>query len=115
MEETGGTGHSQGIDNMNSNARLSLADLSLPRRISTLIAMAQRFGPVHPCYGIDRETKACTCGGLNRNAKKPCAAGKHPIIGAWQVKASTDPSTISQFANRYPEANRSEEHTSELQ
>ena len=90
---------------MNSNARLSLADLSLPRRISTLIAMAERFGPVHPCYGIDRETRACTCGGVNRKTKKPCKAGKHPIIGAWQVNASTDPSTISQLANRYPEAN----------
>src|ERR1035437_2800472 len=105
MEETGGTGHSQGINIMNSNARLSLADLNLPRRVSTLIALAERFGPVHPCYGIDRETKACTCGGVNRKTKKPCNAGKHPIIGAWQVNASTDPSTISQFANRYPEAN----------
>ena len=105
MEEACGTRLSQGINIMKSNARLSLAELSLPRRISTLIAMAERFGPVHPCYGIDRETKACTCGGVNRKTKKPCKAGKHPIIGAWQVNASTDPSTISQFANRYPEAN----------
>ena len=35
-----------------------LADLSLPQRLSTLIAVAKRFGPIHPCYGIDRETKA---------------------------------------------------------
>jgi Bifunctional DNA primase/polymerase, N-terminal len=98
---------------MNSNAELlkvdhqisSLADLSLPCRTSTLIALAKRFGAVHPCYGIDRETKACTCGGVNRKTKKPCNAGKHPIIGAWQVNASTDPSTIGQLANRYPEAN----------
>jgi hypothetical protein len=82
-----------------------LADLSLPQRLSTLIAVAKRFGPIHPCYGIDRETKACTCGGVNRKTKKQCKAGKHPILGAWQVNASTDPSTISQLANRYPEAN----------
>ena len=105
MEVAHGNGHSQRISIMKSNATLSLADLSLPRRISTLIAMAERFGPVRPWYGIDRETRACTCGGVNRKTKKPCKAGKHPIIGAWQVKASTDPSTISQFANRYPEAN----------
>src|ERR1019366_2036638 len=97
MAEACGTGHSQGTNIMNSNAGLlkvdhqvsSLGDLSLPCRISTLIAVARRFGPIHPCYGIDRETNACTCGGVNRNAKKPCAAGKHPIIGAWQVNAST--------------------------
>ena len=83
----------------------SLADLGLPQRLSTLIALAKRFGPVHPCYGIDPGTRACTCGGVNRKTKKPCNAGKHPIIGAWQVNASTDPSTISQLANRYPEAN----------
>ena len=98
---------------MNSNAKFlkvdhqisSLADLGLPQRLSTLIALAKRFGPVHPCYGIDHETNACTCGGVNRKTQKPCNAGKHPIIGAWQVNASTDPSTISQFAHRYPEAN----------
>src|ERR1039458_6156074 len=112
MEEACGTGHSQGTNIMNSNAELlkvdhqisSLADLGLPQRLSTLIALAKRFGPVHPCYGIDRGTRACTCGGVNRKTKKPCNAGKHPIIGAWQVNASTDPSIISQLANRYPAA-----------
>jgi hypothetical protein len=83
----------------------SLADLDLPQRIPVLIGLAKSFGPIHPCHGIDPETKACTCGGVNRKTEKPCQAGKHPMIRAWQVNASTDPSTISQLAGRYPMAN----------
>src|ERR1019366_7395713 len=101
MEEAGGTGHSQGIDIMNSNARLSLADLNLPRRISTLIAMAKRFGPVLPTYGavaIDGNWM-CECG------EASCKAGKHPRIKSWVARATKDPIQIADWALRWPVAN----------
>src|ERR1039458_7469921 len=82
MEEACGTGHSQGTDIMNSNAELlevdhqisSLADLGLPQRLSTLIALAKRFGPVLPTYGVVAVNGnwMCECGA------GPCKAGKHP-------------------------------------
>src|ERR1035441_10911587 len=71
MEEACGTG--RGTNMMNSNASLSLADLSLPRRISTLIAMAGRFGPVLPVFGVVavEGNWMCECG------EASCKAGKH--------------------------------------
>ena len=101
MEETGGTGHSQGINIMNSNARLSLADLSLPRRISTLIALAKRFGPVLPTYGVVAVNGnwMCECGAGS------CKAGKHPRIKSWATRATKDPIQIADWALRWPLAN----------
>jgi hypothetical protein len=101
MEETGGTGHSQGINIMNSNARLSLADLNLPRRISTLIAMAKRFGPILPTYGVVAVDGnwMCECG------EASCRAGKHPRIKSWVTRATKDSRQIADWATRWPLAN----------
>lgn len=43
-----------------------------------------------PCHGID-ETGKCTCGGAHTDPKD---IGKHPAIGEWQHKATSDPGTI---------------------
>ena len=101
MEETGRTGHSQGINIMNSNARLSLADLNLPRRISTLIAMAKRFGPILPTYGVVAVDGnwMCECG------EASCKAGKHPRIKSWVTRATKDTRQIADWAMRWPLAN----------
>jgi hypothetical protein len=101
MEEACGTGHSQGTNMMNSNARLSLADLSLPRRISTLIALAKRFGPILPTYGVVAVDGnwMCEC----REAS--CKAGKHPRIKSWVTRATKDPTRIADWATRWPVAN----------
>src|ERR1017187_5003185 len=109
MEEACGTGHSQGINIMNSNAELlrvdhqisSLADLSLPSRISTLIALAKRFGPVLPIFGVvavDGNWR-CECG------DRSCKAGKHPRIKSWVTRATKDPIQIADWALRWPLAN----------
>jgi hypothetical protein len=86
---------------MNSNAKLSLADLSLPRRISTLIAMAKRFGPVLPTYGVVAVDGnwMCECG------QRSCKAGKHPRIKSWVTRSTKDPRQIADWAMRWPVAN----------
>jgi hypothetical protein len=86
---------------MNSNARLSLADLNLPRRISTLTAMAKRFGPVLPTYGVVAVDGnwMCECG------EASCKAGKHPRIKSWVTRATKDPRQIADWAMRWPLAN----------
>src|ERR1019366_8887256 len=109
MAEACGTGHSQGTNIMNSNAGLltvdhqvsSLGDLSLPRRISTLIAMAKRFGPVLPIYGVVAVDGnwMCECG------EASCRAGKHPRIKSWVTRATKDPRQIADWAMRWPLAN----------
>src|SRR5450759_3560027 len=94
---------------MNSNAELlkvdhqisSLADLSLPRRISTLIALAKRFGPVLPIYGVVAVDGnwMCECG------EASCKAGKHPRIKSWVARATKDTRQIADWAMRWPLAN----------
>ena len=86
---------------MNSNASLSLADLSLPRRISTLIAMAARFGPVLPLYGVVAVDGnwMCECG------EASCKAGKHPRIKSWATRATKNTRQIADWATRWPAAN----------
>lgn len=42
----------------------------------------------------------CSCG--NPNCASP---GKHPLIKAWQVNATTDPATIDQWWSQWPNAN----------
>src|ERR1035438_10231770 len=100
MEEACGTGYSQGINIMNSNARLSLADLSLPRRISTLIALAKRFGPILPTFGVVAVDGnwMCECG------EASCKAGKHPRIKSWVTRATKDGRQMrtGQPAGRWP-------------
>src|ERR1019366_2848066 len=109
MEEACGTGRSQGTNIMNSNAELlkvdhqisSLADLSLPRRISTLIALVNRFGPILPIFGVvavDGNWR-CECG------DRSCKAGKHPRIKSWVTRATKDPTQIADWATRWPVAN----------
>src|ERR1039458_956094 len=101
MEEACGTGHSQGINIMNSNTRLSLADLSLPCRISTLIALVKRFGPILPIFGVvavDGNWR-CECG------DRSCKAGKHPRIKSWVTRATKDTRQIADWAMRWPLAN----------
>src|ERR1039457_687162 len=101
MEKACGTGHSQGANIMNSNSRLSLADLSLPRRISTLIAMAKRFGPILPTYGVVAVDGnwTCECG------EASCKAGKHPRIKSWATRATKEPVQIADWAMCWPLAN----------
>jgi hypothetical protein len=86
---------------MNSNAKLSLADLSLPRRISTLIALAKRFGPILPIYGVVavHGNWMCECG------EAACKAGKHPRIKNWVTRATKDTKQIADWATRWPVAN----------
>jgi hypothetical protein len=100
-EKACGAGHSQRINIMNSNARLSLADLNLPRRISTLTAMAKRFGPVLPTYGVVAVDGnwMCECG------EASCKAGKHPRIKSWVTRATKDSRQIADWAMRWPLAN----------
>src|ERR1035441_8123841 len=100
MEEACGTG--RGTNMMNSNASLSLADLSLPRRISTLIAMAGRFGPILPVFGVVavEGNWMCECG------EASCKAGKHPRIKSWVTHATKDSRQIADWATRWPLANR---------
>jgi hypothetical protein len=101
MEEACGNGHSQRINIMKPNTKLSLADLSLPRRISTLIAMAKRFGPVLPVFGVvavDGNWR-CECG------QSSCKAGKHPRIKSWVTRATKNTRQIADWAMRWPLAN----------
>ena len=86
---------------MNSNTTLSLADLSLPRRISTLIALAKRFGPILPTYGVVAVDGnwTCECG------EASCKAGKHPRIKSWATRATKEPVQIADWAMRWPLAN----------
>jgi Bifunctional DNA primase/polymerase, N-terminal len=109
MEGACGTGRSQGTNIMNSNAELlkvdhqisSLADLSLPCRISTLIALAKRFGPVLPVFGVVAVDGnwMCECG------EASCKAGKHPRIKSWVTRATKDTGQIADWAMRWPLAN----------
>jgi hypothetical protein len=86
---------------MKSNATLSLADLSLPRRISTLIALAERFGPVLPVFGVVAVDGnwMCECG------EASCKAGKHPRIKSWATRATKNTRQIADWATRWPAAN----------
>src|ERR1017187_4725704 len=87
----------------------SLADLSLPERIAELIFLYQRFGRVLPVHRIDPATGVCTCGGFVKRKGKttdvPCHAGKHPNLWKWQVKASSDPKQLANWADKFPGGN----------
>ena len=94
---------------MNSNAELltvdhrisSLADLSLSCRISALIALVKRFGPILPIFGVvavDGNWR-CECG------DRSCKAGKHPRIKSWVTRATKDTRQIADWAMRWPLAN----------
>jgi hypothetical protein len=101
MEEACGAGHSQRVNIMNSNTRLSLADLSLPRRTSALITLAERFGPILPTFGVVAVDGnwMCECG------EASCKAGKHPRIKSWVTRATKDTRQIADWAMRWPLAN----------
>src|ERR1039458_10133259 len=101
MEEAYGNGHSQRISIMKSNATLSLADLSLPRRISTLIALAERFGPVLPVFGV----VAVDGNWMSACGHAYCKGGKHPRIKSEATRTTKNPRQIADWATRWPAAN----------
>jgi P4 family phage/plasmid primase-like protien len=53
---------------------------------------------VMPVHGIDAAGK-CTCGQVHTDPKD---IGKHPAISQWEVKATTDPTTIEGWWNTNP-------------
>jgi hypothetical protein len=57
---------------------------------------------VHPLYEVDPVTQVCAC-----QAGAACPEkqrGKHPRLGAWQTKASTDPDTVRAWWTSWPRA-----------
>jgi hypothetical protein len=57
---------------------------------------------VHPLYEVDPVTQVCAC-----QAGAACPEkqrGKHPRLGAWQQKASTDPDTVRAWWTSWPRA-----------
>ena len=55
---------------------------------------------VIPIYGL--VDGRCTC---TRYEGSACSPGKHPIIGNWQEKASTDPEQIHKWFETWPNSN----------
>jgi hypothetical protein len=86
----------------------SLSDLALPERIKTLMSLSQ-YGRILPVHRIDPATGVCTCGGFVKRKGKttdiPCHAGKHPNLWKWQVKASSDPKQLANWADKFPGGN----------
>ena len=54
-----------------------------------------------PCYGLNNGGR-CTCGGSHTEPKD---VGKHPAIGEWQNKASSDEYTVRTWWENQPENN----------
>ena len=57
---------------------------------------------VHPLYEVDPGTQVCAC-----QAGAACTEkqrGKHPRLGGWQTKASTDPDTVRAWWTSWPRA-----------
>jgi predicted RNA-binding Zn-ribbon protein involved in translation (DUF1610 family) len=57
---------------------------------------------VHPLYEVDPVTQVCAC-----QAGAACPEkqrGKHPRLGGWQTKASTDPDTVRAWWTSWPRA-----------
>src|ERR1039457_6087490 len=86
----------------------SLSDLALPERIKTLMSLSQ-YGRILPVHRVDPATGVCTCGGFVKRKGKttdiPCHAGKHPNLWKWQVKASSDPKQLANWADKFPGGN----------
>ena len=61
----------------------------------------QQDWAILPCYGID-ESGRCTCNGEHTEPKD---SGKHPAIGEWNLKATTDANTIETWWRNNPENN----------
>jgi hypothetical protein len=66
-----------------------------------LIALAKRFGPILPTYGVVAVDGnwMCECG------EASCRAGKHPRIKSWVTRATKDTRQIADWAMRWPLAN----------
>ena len=56
---------------------------------------------VLPCYGIN-DSGRCTCNGTHTEPKD---VGKHPAIGEWQIRATDDPSVVSDWWTSNPDRN----------
>ena len=54
-----------------------------------------------PCHGID-DTGRCTC---NQPHAEPKDVGKHPAIGEWNVRATSDSSVTSAWWSNNPNYN----------
>lgn len=57
---------------------------------------------VHPLYEVDPVTQVCACQSGAACSEKQ--RGKHPRLGAWQTKASTDPDTVRAWWTSWPRA-----------
>jgi hypothetical protein len=57
---------------------------------------------VHPLYEVDPATQTCACqAGASCSEKQ---RGKHPRLGGWQEKATTDADTVRAWWTRWPSA-----------
>jgi len=57
---------------------------------------------VHPLYEVDPATQTCACqAGASCSEKQ---RGKHPRLGGWQEKATTDAETVRAWWTRWPSA-----------
>ena len=57
---------------------------------------------VHPLYEVDPSTQTCACPKGAQCGEKQ--RGKHPRLGAWQDKASTDEALVREWWVRWPRA-----------
>lgn len=67
------------------------------RALDCALNYAERGWFVIPLHSVVNEQCSCM-----RQCKSP---GKHPIFNNWQAKATTDPTLIKQWWNKYPFAN----------
>lgn len=84
----------------------ALAEIELAERISVLLELSQRFGPVLPTFGVvsvEGGTWECEC------RKQACRnPGKHPRITNWRTwtyRATEDLEQIASWAAKWPGAN----------
>jgi hypothetical protein len=71
-----------------------------------MCAYAMRYAAagmrVHPLYEVDPATQTCACqAGASCSEKQ---RGKHPRLGGWQEKATTDADTVRTWWTRWPNA-----------
>ena len=69
------------------------------RLLQAALGHAARGWRVVPEYGL--RDGACTC----RSGSSCSSPGKHPRLSKWQLKATTDPETIKEWWERWPDAN----------
>jgi putative DNA primase/helicase len=62
---------------------------------------AKNSWKILPCYGIN-DSGRCTCNGAHTEPKD---VGKHPAIGEWQIRATDDPSVVSDWWTTNPDRN----------